>query len=285
MLKILKKLIDKFEQLVGGAPVERIRTLTFLFSVSVQILIIGLNYKTIILTLSQIITSQITTGPLFNLGRINFDLRFTGISLTDNTGKGVNQLLRERINNQQWDISRNKPFNNLLFFDNCNKLLETTGATQTITRWSGTVTQLDALIKISGIEIIVGTATVSPTFSSPKVFNVTGDKLDYVNGSFNSYGTNRTQTKTILTDEVTIGEGMILRTISVLMQDSRFINNQGSDSEAITFVNKGVKIITFSNDEFTGNLNPRNDINKANAIFANYLNEKFVLMQVCQKEI
>ncbi|KAA6384761.1 MAG: hypothetical protein EZS28_019712 [Streblomastix strix] len=48
-----------------------------------------LNYKIIILTGSQIITSQITTGPLFSLGGIYFDLRFTGISLTENTGKGL----------------------------------------------------------------------------------------------------------------------------------------------------------------------------------------------------
>ncbi|KAA6384762.1 MAG: hypothetical protein EZS28_019713 [Streblomastix strix] len=93
---------------------------------------------------------------------------------------------------------------------------------------------------------------------------------------FNGDGTNGTQTKTSLTDEVTIGDGLPLRTISVLIQDSRFINNQRSASGAITFVNKGVKTITITNVEFTGNLISRNGINKANAIFAIYLSDKVV---------
>lgn len=67
------------------------------FGVSELISNTGLNSKEISLTGSAQITSQVTTGPLFNLGGTNLDLTFTGISLTDSTGKGLIEFTGRKL--------------------------------------------------------------------------------------------------------------------------------------------------------------------------------------------
>ncbi|KAA6383863.1 MAG: hypothetical protein EZS28_020611, partial [Streblomastix strix] len=298
------------------------------FGVSELISNTGLNSKEISLTGSAQITSQVTTGPLFNLGGTNLDLTFTGISLTDSTGKG---------------------------------LIEFTGRKLTINEgtYSGQLSTVSVpIIKTTSATVIIGSTSTTPQFNAYRVFDITGGSLNFIDGSFVT-GTKGTQIKATNAD-VTIGDGVTQRTISGLtfgqlssavvlescktvviqqvtfdrlqtlnnadqiyltpalvvyastttsltikdckftnnnyrglelasgaiyiqfprvarasssatveINDTQFTSNGGTSSGAITFLNKGVQTIRFTNVDFANHsIFGQNDLIKASSIFA-----------------
>lgn len=164
---------------------------------------------------------------MFSLGGTDLDLSFSGISLTDNTGKGLISLSKGKLTINGGTYERESSlttYSSLIKttdtsnaeviignldtpYFNSPKVLDITGGTLTVSSWGGSITSLEPLIITSGTEITIGSVSDTPSFSAPRVFDITGGKLDFIRGSFtytSSSTIKRTQIKATNAD-VNIG--------------------------------------------------------------------------------